>query len=392
MAPLRKIRLADAAKAFKDLPHQIAAFNSLDEQLTDEQRDQFAQLFRSDPPPKEPLDPAWLDPALALLRRWEGCRLKAYPDPVTGGTPWTIGWGFTRWQGRAVRQGLEITQSEADLELRRLALALFGPGLLALIPRAQMWPPHRVAALVSWAWNIGLGAAEGSTLVKRLAAGDDPDVVIREELPRWNKVGSKVSEGLSNRRAAEVELFTGTPQIKVAAQQKLTGPKKKPSLKPGDFHLVMNDASETLRAFDHTGHQLWSIPALARGQDKDTEWKRQGSDTPPGLYRVGQVYRDYDEAGANPAKTTNRMAYGWYSFDLIGLEGQEGGGSRWGRDGVMVHGGGTACGWPGAWAPRQALHPTLGCIRCHNIDLREKILPLATAPGEVYISVWQESP
>lgn len=59
------------------------------------------------------------------------------------------------------------------------------------------------------------------------------------------------------------------------------------------------------------------------------------------------------------------MAYGWYSFDMEELEGQEAANAR---AGIMLHGGGSACGWPGAWQPHQALHPTLGYLRLHNIN------------------------
>ncbi len=55
----------------------------------------------------------------------------------------------------------------------------------------------------------------------------------------------------------------------------------------------------------------------------------------------------------------------------------------------MLHGGGSACGWPGAWAPQQPLHPTLGCIRIHNADLRDRVLPLYRQ-GTVYVGVFQE--
>src|SRR5690554_3647370 len=50
---------------------------------------------------------------IALIKRWEGCKLTAYPDPGTGGKPWTIGWGTTRIDGRAVRPGETITQARA---------------------------------------------------------------------------------------------------------------------------------------------------------------------------------------------------------------------------------------------------------------------------------------
>lgn len=169
----------------------------------------------------------------------------------------------------------------------------------------------------------------------------------------------------------------------------LVGPKKRPDLKPNDHHLVMDDRAETIAAFDHRGQQLWKVAALARGQSTETDWRSRNSDTPPGLYRVGAIYRDY-EADPTATFSVDRRSYGWYSFDLEGLEGQEGPGSRYGRDGIMIHGGGTACGWPGAWLPLQPLHPTLGCIRMHNKDLRDRVLPLAQM-GTIYVSVWQEA-
>jgi len=173
-----------------------------------------------------------------------------------------------------------------------------------------------------------------------------------------------------------------------AWQVGLIGPKKRPDLKAGDHHLVVDDRAETVTAFDQKGQRLWKVAALARGQSTERDWRSRGSDTPPGLYRVGTIYRDYEQ---DPSKsfTPERRAYGWYSFDLIGLEGQEGPGSVDGRDGIMIHGGGSACGWPGAWLPLQPLYPTLGCIRMHNRDLRDLLLPLA-GMGTVYVSVWQE--
>ena len=81
------------------------------------------------------------------------------------------------------------------------------------------------------------------------------------------------------------------------------------------------------------------------------------------------------------------MSYGWYSFDMNELEGQV---SKYGRSGIMLHGGGSAAGWPGAWAQKQPLFATHGCVRIYNVDLRDKILPLYNK-GTVYISVYQEA-
>lgn len=169
----------------------------------------------------------------------------------------------------------------------------------------------------------------------------------------------------------------------------LVGPKKRPDLKSGDHHLIADDRAESMTAWTHDGKRLWSIPCLCRGQAGEAEWTTTGSDTPPGLYLVGGVYRDYEQ-DPSVKFSADRRSYGWYSFDLEGQEGQEGPGSRHGRDGIMIHGGGTACGWPGAWAPRQPLHPTLGCIRLHNVDLRDRILPLLGL-GRIWVSVLQEA-
>jgi hypothetical protein len=169
----------------------------------------------------------------------------------------------------------------------------------------------------------------------------------------------------------------------------MIGPKKKPQqfgFKKGDSHLIVNDISETMKAFNFEGEFLWEIPCLARGQYSDNEFKLQNSDTPPGVYKIGAIYKDYEAKGDKPAYDRTLMSFGWYSFDLVDLEGQETG---IGRAGLMVHGGGSACGWPGAWAPKQQLFPTHGCIRCHNVDLRDKILPLSKQ-GTIFISVFQE--
>ena len=167
------------------------------------------------------------------------------------------------------------------------------------------------------------------------------------------------------------------------------GPQKRPQdfgFKIGDHHLIVNDLSETMKAFSFNGKLLWTIPCLARGQYSDKEWKLTNSDTPPGLYRIGAIYRDYEQVGDNPAYDRTLMSYGWYNLDMVELENQEAGN---GRAGIMIHGGGSACGWPGAWAPTQQLFPTHVCVRCKNIDLRDKIIPLAKT-GTIFVSVYQE--
>jgi hypothetical protein len=169
----------------------------------------------------------------------------------------------------------------------------------------------------------------------------------------------------------------------------MIGPKRTPrdfGFRPGDHHLIVNDITETVKAFDFHGKLLWELPCLARGQGSDAEFKLTNTDTPPGLYKIGQVYRDYERVGANPSYDRTLMAYGWYSFDLVELENQE---AKYGRAGILIHGGGSANGWPKAWDPMQPLFATFGCVRMKNKHLRENLFPL-TKTGTVYVSVYQE--
>ena len=177
-----------------------------------------------------------------------------------------------------------------------------------------------------------------------------------------------------------------------AAPANIAGPRKRPQdfgFKAGDSHIVISDISETAKAYNSKGWLLWEVAALARGQGEENEWHQRKTDTPPGLYRIGQIYNDWAKFGSKPPDTDEVRAYGWLSFDLIGLEGQEGPGTTDGRDGIMLHGGGFNAGFPGCWLPIQPLFPTWGCPRMHNIDLRDKVLPLVRA-GQVYVSVYQE--
>lgn len=345
---------------------------------------------------------AWLEPARKIVSEFEGCVLKAYPDPGSAdGEPWTIGYGHT---GPDVKQGMTISKSLAEgfltIDLKSAAATVF-----ELLPMVADFNPYQQAALVSFTYNIGSGALADSTLRKRLfERKDPPKVIVEEEFPRWNKGGDgKVLPGLVRRRNAEINLFR---QIPVTTEAKppnppqtvittpvwpagMVGTKMRPPLKPGDHHLIANDINETMTCYLHSGTKAWTIPCLCRGQGGDTEWEQTAEDTPPGLYLVGRVYRDYEmDPSAN--FSADRRAYGWYSFDLIGQEGQEGPGSRYGRDGIMIHGGGSACGWPGAWLPMQQLFPTLGCIRLHNQHLRDNILPLLGS-GKIWVSVLQEA-
>ncbi len=142
-----------------------------------------------------------LDYASELVKRWEGCRLSAYPDPGTGGAPWTIGWGFT---GPGIYKGLVWSQEQADSVLSQ-TLHKFMTGVrdLVKVPLSA----NELGALTSLAYNIGIGAFRDSTLLRRLNAGDRADAANR--FAQWKRSGGRVMLGLVNRRADERRVFEG---------------------------------------------------------------------------------------------------------------------------------------------------------------------------------------
>jgi GH24 family phage-related lysozyme (muramidase) len=144
-----------------------------------------------------------------LLKTWEGCRLSAYPDAASGGAPWTIGFGHT---GPDVVPGGTITQQQADAFLQK-DVADAACAVERLLPGASLLPRQR-DALISFCFNVGVGALEASTLRKRLFAGESTALVLKEELPRWCKGPDGPVEGLKRRRAAEVTHATAGGQAK----------------------------------------------------------------------------------------------------------------------------------------------------------------------------------
>jgi GH24 family phage-related lysozyme (muramidase) len=216
----KAITLEQLFRFNRGLPHQLAAITELQEDIA---ANGYATAMRRDRPwfatwsqsGKQP-EAIYLAPAQALIKQWEGLRLSAYPDPATGGEPWTIGYGMTTVNGAPVREGDKISQALAD-ELLRSEIHRYASELYKLIPAMRQYGANQQAALISWAWNVGLGAVEGSTLRKRLLAGESGQVVVPQELPKWNKANGKVMEGLTRRRAAEVAVFTGKPPLQQSA-------------------------------------------------------------------------------------------------------------------------------------------------------------------------------
>ena len=140
------------------------------------------------------------------VKRFEGRRLTAYPDPGSkNGEPWTIGYGHTSDKFMAVRKGMTITPEQADA-----ALAHDLGEVAATLDRLVKVPLNdwQRGALTSFVFNIGEGQFKGSTLLRKLNAGNYD--AVPAELARWNKNDGKVMKGLTNRRAAEAGLWART--------------------------------------------------------------------------------------------------------------------------------------------------------------------------------------
>ena len=137
---------------------------------------------------------------IELIKKFESCVLEAYQ--CSAGV-WTIGWGHT---GYDVFKGMKITEAEAERLLER-DVRVFENAVNSAI-RISL-SQNEFDALVSLAFNIGIGAFNNSTLVKKLNNGKRGEAA--HEFLRWNKarLGEVVKplEGLTRRRVVEKALF-----------------------------------------------------------------------------------------------------------------------------------------------------------------------------------------
>lgn len=136
-----------------------------------------------------------------LMHEFEGLRLQAYLCPAR--IP-TIGWGNTKYEnGQAVKMGDAITKERADELFKNIAND-FAKGVRRLVT-AQL-TENQYSALVCFAYNLGLGNLQRSTLLKKVNA-NPADPTIRDEFMKWTKAGGKVLQGLVRRREAEANLY-----------------------------------------------------------------------------------------------------------------------------------------------------------------------------------------
>ena len=152
--------------------------------------------------------PRAIGPAgIALIKRFEGCarqrrdgQFAAYPDPGTGGAPWTIGWGAT---GKGIARGTVWSQARCDarLEVDLVRFALEVTRALGGAPTSQ----NQFDALVSFHYNTG--AIAKATLTRLHRAGRFAEAA--DEFGKWVNAGGKRLPGLVRRRSAEAALYAG---------------------------------------------------------------------------------------------------------------------------------------------------------------------------------------
>ena len=135
-----------------------------------------------------------------IICDFEGKRLVAYDDGVG---VWTIGFGTTIYpNGIKVKKGDTCTEAQAKSymahDLKKFEQAVNGA---VNIPLNQ----NQFDALVSLAYNIGTGAFNKSTLVKKLNAGDIRGAA--DQFDVWINAGGKRMQGLVKRRAREKALY-----------------------------------------------------------------------------------------------------------------------------------------------------------------------------------------
>ena len=140
---------------------------------------------------------------VSALKHYEGLRLEAYKCP---GGVWTIGYGHTK----NVQRGDKITEYTAEEYLREDIWEVERQ-VLALDACRKV---GELDALVSFAFNVGIGNLRRSTLLKTIKAASRDAAAIMKEFRRWNKAGGRVLKGLVERRQWEMlRFFQDSPYL-----------------------------------------------------------------------------------------------------------------------------------------------------------------------------------
>lgn len=164
------------------------------------------QLNTSKPnivPSKPSVRNSAIDKAYAFLKIWEGEKLKAYKCPAG---VWTIGIGNTTINGVPVKEGMTITKEQSKQYCFEYIDKMLNSnnGLWVDIYQCTS---SQVAAIISFVYNVGIGAWQRSSLRQVVLKDPNNKQAITIAFKKWNTVNGKRLQGLVNRREAEIQLY-----------------------------------------------------------------------------------------------------------------------------------------------------------------------------------------
>ena len=140
---------------------------------------------------------------IQLVKDFEGLRLNAYK--CSAGVP-TIGYGSTFYPDKSnVKMG-DILRDKEEAEVLLINTLVDYDIYVSKYTKSVKLTQYQFDALVSFAFNCGLGNLSKSTLLKKVLINpNDPNIAL--EFAKWNKAGGKVVQGLVKRRQKEAELY-----------------------------------------------------------------------------------------------------------------------------------------------------------------------------------------
>jgi len=320
MANPAPVTLEQLFRFYRGLPHQASAIQILEQDLA---VNGYAVAMRR--------DRAWfniwsqdgkqadLAAALKLIKDFEGCHLEAYPDPLSGGDPWTIGYGTTRYQdGRRVSPGDKINAIEADLLLRQ-EVDRIAEKLRATVPYWVQMTDNQKCALISFAYNLGSGfyGTTGFETISRELREKDW-AAVPDALLLYRNPGSNVEAGLKRRRIAEGDIWGREKQVASPVSALFT-PKSPftfkitPHITYGEFAL-----GQEARRFHHQ-HQCDTAVKLAQFLEKVRTQFGGKPITITSGYRPAAINRQV--GGASQSEHLyNAIGVGAVDFNIIGAD------------------------------------------------------------------------
>lgn len=203
------IKFINAATYFKNLPHQVEAWEYLQNNVSSSVLEEFARIYRNQPKfsqvsrliPRQALD---------LIKEFEGFSSKAYYDPLSGGLPITIGYGSTkRKDGSSFLIGDTVTEKEAENLLEYQLAKDYLPSL-SKIPYWNDMNDNQKSALLSFAYNLGSNFYDGygfQTITRHLKNKEWKNVP--DAMMLYVNPGTSVEAGLRRRRIAEGKMWEG---------------------------------------------------------------------------------------------------------------------------------------------------------------------------------------